>query len=215
MNEADYSSATIISRLISSISSDKFKETSDVLTAWNQTLSSIKSFQKDEAKPVEYGSQLADHSRIIDLQNEILIVETDHPGRIQMFQLYKRYILNGLKQKIPGIPIKNIVFKLRKPESASGRLRMPTSAEFENAAVLQEKQISSSTAISGKTQAVPQVRAANAADKAADAASFPLKDTSSSFSEDASNNCDPLKTGAPLPPELQALFSSMKENLSK
>lgn len=182
MNEADYSSATIISRLISSISSDKFKETSDVLTAWNQTLSSIKSFQKDEAKPVEYGSQLADHSRIIDLQNEILIVETDHPGRIQMFQLYKRYILNGLKQKIPGIPIKNIVFKLRKPESASGRLRMPTSAEF---------------------------------DKAADAASFPLKYTSSSFSEDASNNCDPLKTGAPLPPELQALFSSMKENLSK
>lgn len=189
MNETDYSSANILSRLFSSISSDKLKETTDVLAAWNQTLRSIKSFQKDESKPVEYGSQLADHSRIIDLQNEILIVETDHPGRIQMFQLYKRYILNGMKQKIPGIPVKNIVFKLRKPESASGKQQMPS--------------------LSGQT------RAADAATKAADAASFSLKDSSSVISEDASNNRAPYIQAAPLPPELQALFSSMKENLSK
>lgn len=133
MNETDFTSANILSRLFSSLSVDKLKESSDVMNAWQQTLYSIKGFQNDGSKPADYGSQLADHSQIIDLNDGVLIVETDHPGRIQMFQLYKNYILNGLKQKIPGIPIRNIVFKLNKIKNVSGELRMPTREEMDKA----------------------------------------------------------------------------------
>lgn len=202
MNEAEYSSANILSRLFSSISADKLKESSDVQTAWMQTLLSIKSFQKDEVKPAEYGSQLLDHSKIIDLQNDVLIVETDHPGRIQMFQLYKRYILNGLKQKIPDIPVKNIVFKLKKPEKETVGLRMPTKEEFNKAAAEWDRKAGA-------------VRAADAAGSAANAAPSLQKESSPSFVEAAYSNNAPKKPGAPLPPELQELFASMKENLNQ
>lgn len=134
MNETDYTSANVLSRLFSSISVDKLRETSDVLSAWQETLRSIKGFQNDGTKPADYGSQLADHSRIVDLQKGILIVETDHPGRIQMFQLYKNFILNGLKKKLPECPISNIVFKLKKVETVTGCLRMPTKEELDKAA---------------------------------------------------------------------------------
>lgn len=137
MNETDFSSANILSRLFSSISVDKLKESSEIMNAWQQTLYSIKGFQNDGSKPADYGSQLADHSKIIDLKEGILIVETDHPGRIQMFQLYKNYILNGMKQKIPGIPIRNIVFKLNKVERVTGELRMPTREEMDRAVAKQ------------------------------------------------------------------------------
>lgn len=167
MNETDYSSANVLSRLFSSLSVDKFKESSDVSTAWQQTLLSIKGFQSDGTKPAEYGSQLVDHSRIIDLKDGILIVETDHPGRIQMFQLYKNYILNGLKRKIPGIPIRNIVFKLNRIETTTGGLRMPTKEEVDKAVAGQEYQksetraadaaidVSSQNASSGNNSSLP------------------------------------------------------------
>lgn len=188
MNEADYSSANILSRLFSSISVDKLKESSDVMTAWKQTLFSIKGPSVDAGKTVNYGSQLFDHSRIVDLKNETLIVETDHPGRIQMFQMYKRYILNGLKKAIPDIPVSNIVFKLQKVETLSSVLRMPTREELD--------------------------RAADAANTAANAASSFSSDNSRRLGEDAEKKNSSEKTGAPLPPELQDMFASMKDALS-
>lgn len=199
MNETDYSSGNILTRLFSSISVDKFKESSDVMAAWKETLYSIKSYQKDEVKPVEYGSQLADHSHIVDLKDGTLYVETDHPGRMQLFQLYKRYILNGLKQKIPGIPIKNIVFKLRKPETTTGGLRMPTREEMDRAAQSENA----------------AARAADAATNAAYAASSVLKENSQMRDEGNKNSISSVKnTAAALPPELQDIFASMKASLS-
>lgn len=152
MNEPDFSSGNILSRLFSSLSADKLKESSDVLTAWQQTLFSIKGFQNDGTKPAEYGSQLADHSRIIDLKDGVLIVETDHPGRIQMFQLYKNYILNGLKKKIPGIPVRNIVFKLNRIENVSGGLRTPTREEIDKAVAEQSGQSTATRAADAATE---------------------------------------------------------------
>lgn len=148
MSEPDFSSANVLSRLFSSLSVDKLKESSDVMTAWQQTLNSIKGYQNDGSKPADYGSQLADHSQIIDLKDGVLIVETDHPGRIQMFQLYKNFILNGLKRKIPDIPIRNIVFKLNKIEKVSGELRMPTREEMDKAVAAQAGQNTATRAAS-------------------------------------------------------------------
>lgn len=188
MKETDFSSANVLTRLLSSISVDSLKETSDVMTAWKQTLSGIKGFQADEVKAADYGSQLLDHSRIIDLKDEVLVVETDHPGRIQMFQMYKRYILAGLKKRIPGIPVKNIVFKLNKVENVSGGLRLPTREELD--------------------------RAADAANKAACAASSFSAMSDKQCEENEHYHSSQNKTTAPLPSELQDIFASMKASLS-
>ena len=50
------------------------------------------------------------------MKNGILVVETDHPGRIQLLQMYKNYIQTGLNKKLSELKIKNIVFRLKKNE---------------------------------------------------------------------------------------------------
>lgn len=85
------------------------KEASKIVLLWNEVLFSIKNSKLD-------ASQLVDHSKILDFKNGVLVVETDHPGRIQLFQMYKNYIQTGLNRKLPDLSIKNIVFKLKKNE---------------------------------------------------------------------------------------------------
>ena len=99
---------TIISNIFSNISSS-VNEANKTVSVWREVLLSIKSSRID-------GSQLADHSRIIELKNGILLVETDHPGRIQLFQMYKNYIQTGINRKLPELEVKNIVFRLKKNE---------------------------------------------------------------------------------------------------
>lgn len=84
-----------------------------VSTAWYDTVSSIRSFNNDDTQKVQLGTQLADHSTVIDLKNGVLIVETDHPGRLQLLQMHKRYILEGLRRKVPDLEIKNISYKIK------------------------------------------------------------------------------------------------------
>ena len=99
---------TLISNFFSNISSS-VNEANKTVSVWREVLLSIKSSRID-------GSQLADHSRIIELKNGILLVETDHPGRIQLFQMYKNYIQTGINRKLPELEVKNIVFRLKKNE---------------------------------------------------------------------------------------------------
>ena len=99
---------TLISNFFSNISSS-VNEANKTVSVWREVLLSIKSHRID-------GSQLADHSRIIELKNGNLLVETDHPGRIQLFQMYKNYIQTGLNKKLSELKIKNIVFRLKKNE---------------------------------------------------------------------------------------------------
>lgn len=104
MSKAD----ELISKIFSEIG-DSSQEANKTFSVWREVLLSIKSPKID-------GSQLADHSRIIDFKNNILIIETDHPGRIQLFQMYKNYIQTGINRKLPELEVKNIVFKLKKNE---------------------------------------------------------------------------------------------------
>jgi len=108
MNNSTQKADSIISSIFSDIGSS-LKEANKTVSIWNKVLLSIKSSKID-------GSQLADHSKILDLKNGILIVETDHPGRIQLFQMYKNYIQKGINKNLPDLQIKNIVFKLKKTD---------------------------------------------------------------------------------------------------
>ena len=98
----------LITNIFSGIGNSS-KEASKIVLLWNEVLFSIKNPKLD-------ASQLVDHSKILDFKNGVLVVETDHPGRIQLFQMYKNYIQTGLNRKLSELKIKNIVFKLKKNE---------------------------------------------------------------------------------------------------
>ena len=72
---------TLITKIFSNLE-DSMKNVNETVSVWKEVLYSIKTTKT-------HGSQLADHSRILEIKNNILIVETDHPGRIQLFQMYK------------------------------------------------------------------------------------------------------------------------------
>ena len=103
----------IITSLFENISPEKMKSVMNVLNGWKSTVGSIKSTSNKNL-----GEYLVAHTKVIDLKNGILLVETDHPGYIQILQMYKDYILRGLKQKYPELEIncltiKNICYEIK------------------------------------------------------------------------------------------------------
>lgn len=100
----------IVTSFMSDVSVKKFEQSNKQVFVWKEVVSSIKSNLVDS-------SQLVDHSRIIDLQNNTLIVETDHAGRSQLFQLYKKYILTGLNRKLPELKIKNLQIRIKNKQN--------------------------------------------------------------------------------------------------
>ncbi|MDR0723491.1 MAG: DUF721 domain-containing protein [Treponema sp.] len=56
----------------------------------------------------------ADHSRIVELERHVLLIEVDHPGWIQLLQTKQRELLRALQSRFPDIT--GISFRLsRKP----------------------------------------------------------------------------------------------------
>jgi hypothetical protein len=60
------------------------------------------------------------HSRIVELERAILLVEADHPGWLQILQTKQAYLLNAVSRKFPNLEIRGISFRLsRDPLSFS------------------------------------------------------------------------------------------------
>lgn len=81
-----------------------------LLKTWRATLESIRSNAKNGEN---LGINLYSHSRVVDLKNEILLVEADHPAWIQTLRIYQKYILTGLKRGVPDVKISSLAFRLR------------------------------------------------------------------------------------------------------
>lgn len=115
MNSNIYGATDIINDVINDIykvfNSNKMEQTNNVYKIWEEILLSVKSFVTPN-----YGKNMLDHSKIIDIKDETMIIEVDHTGWMQLFETHKTYLLNGLQKKIPEIKIKNITYKLKKTE---------------------------------------------------------------------------------------------------
>lgn len=106
MEKTDFiSGAQIISSFFENIENQKLESTSKILVAWKNTVQKISG----------NGAQLFDHSRIVDLKNGILLVETDHPAWSQMLQFHKKFILTGLNKICADDTnkIESLVFRVR------------------------------------------------------------------------------------------------------
>lgn len=71
---------------------------------------------KNILQKISGGEKLAAHSRITDLKNDLLHIETDHPGWIQLFNMHQKRILKELKKEFPELSVKGFSFVLRGKE---------------------------------------------------------------------------------------------------
>ncbi len=84
------------------------------------------------------GADLEKHICLQDIRNDILLVETAHPGWKQTILLRKKAILNRINSLYPGLNIKEIRVQitkkagLRTPESPSTESRFPPEDEKED-----------------------------------------------------------------------------------
>ena len=90
-------------------------EANEICNVWKKVVSGVKSYKhdsEDSEKRMPLGERLAGNTRVIDLKNGVLLVETDHPGWIQYLRIYQKYILTGLKMNLPELKITNLAFRV-------------------------------------------------------------------------------------------------------
>ena len=134
MNDSFSKADALINRYFGTISVEN-KQIVEIESSWRNILLQIKNISKQQdTDRADIGSQLADHSHISDYKNNTLFIETDHPTRMQLFYLYKNYILSSLKKEYPELNIKNISFFIGKDKKDNSReLRDVTPDELEKA----------------------------------------------------------------------------------
>ncbi|WP_319559781.1 DUF721 domain-containing protein [Marispirochaeta sp.] len=58
------------------------------------------------------GTDLAAHSRILEIDRGILFIGVDHPGWMQMISMRKAGILSSIKRQYPSLEIRDLRFML-------------------------------------------------------------------------------------------------------
>ena len=89
---------------------------------WRKVVSRIKSTAENSEredlinKRMPLGERLASNTRVLDLKNGVLIIESDHPGWIQYLKFYQNFIIKGLKMENPDLKISSLAFRLKGKE---------------------------------------------------------------------------------------------------
>lgn len=110
MNSNNFMSASdMITRVCNNIDAARLREGNKIIFLWREIVESIKS---NSINGENIGKNMASHSKVIDLENGILLIEADHPGWIQMLGNYKKYIIRGFEMKAPELKINSLAFKL-------------------------------------------------------------------------------------------------------
>lgn len=88
------------------------------------------------------GDHIAAHSRIVELDKTVLVIEADHPGWIQLIQMKRTTILESIRRQFPDLTVTAISIKLRKSGAADIILkkseRPVERAEIEPPAIIEE-----------------------------------------------------------------------------
>ena len=50
---------------------------------------------------------------VIEIKNGILLIEADHPGWIQLFQMNSKFIVKGISMYAPEMDVKSLAFRLK------------------------------------------------------------------------------------------------------
>lgn len=104
MNSNDVISCSeMIMNTFSSIERESFDKNSKIISVWKKIITKIKND----------GQKLYEHSSVIEIKNGILLIEADHPGWIQLFQMNSKFIVRGFSIYAPDLNIKSVAFRLK------------------------------------------------------------------------------------------------------
>ena len=90
-------------------------QANEICSVWKKVVSGVHSLKhesEDSDKRMPLGERLAGNTRVIDLKNGVLLVESDHPGWIQYLRMYQKFILKGLQMNLPDLKITNLAFRV-------------------------------------------------------------------------------------------------------
>lgn len=82
----------LIGKLFSNISSDELQTYGELFSSWKEMA----------------GTDIAAHSRILELQKGVLYIGVDHPGWMQMIGFKKQQILRSLKSRYPSLEVRDL-----------------------------------------------------------------------------------------------------------
>ena len=102
----------VLEGLLSDVNRNRLNDSSNILEKWKSIITSIRSVVNPDC-----GKNMYFHSRIIDIKDDVIILQVDHPGFIQLFENHKKYILRGIQMKIPQLRIRNITYRLDKKDN--------------------------------------------------------------------------------------------------
>ncbi len=99
----------MILKTFSNIEKSTFEKNNKLFSVWKKVVTKINGC----------GQNLYDHTSILDVKNEILIVETDHPGWSQLLQMNSKFILKGLEMYLPEIKITSLAYRIKSANEIS------------------------------------------------------------------------------------------------
>lgn len=102
----------VLEGILSDVDKHRMRDSATILEKWKSIITSIKSVVNPDC-----GKTMYFHSRIIDIKDDVIILQVDHPGFIQLFENHKKYILRGIQMKIPQLKIRNITYRLDKKDN--------------------------------------------------------------------------------------------------
>ena len=158
----------------------------EICSVWKKVVSGVHSSRHESEnsdKRMPIGDRLAGNTRVIDLKNGVLLIETDHPGWIQYLKMYQKFIINGIKMNLPDLKITSLAFRV------AGE-KVSLSESYENQIAKSRKEMEKSIAFQEKE----------------------LKKYDKKFSAAASSG-NTQKVTSELPPELLAKFDSIKQSM--
>ena len=91
---------------------EAYKENKEISSVWKSVVSKVKNYNSSNDDEMTLGEKLAVSTRVIELKNGVLLVETDHPGWIQYLNFHKKFIINGIKMAIPDVKITSLAFRV-------------------------------------------------------------------------------------------------------
>ena len=101
------SAADMITSVFSNLDKKTLEQSGKLIDTWKRVVSKVRSSRRD------YGEQLCAHTNPVQFEKGVLLAEADHPGWIQILQLYSKFILTGLQRAAPELGITTLSFKLK------------------------------------------------------------------------------------------------------
>lgn len=92
----------IVSKLFQHIDSETAQTASRFFSCWSEFA----------------GADISAHSKVIDVDKGMILVEVDHPGWSQMLSFNKKRILHALDLQFPELKLKNMIIRISDTKEA-------------------------------------------------------------------------------------------------